>query len=436
MYSTKGNEVKTNIVKLVEEHETKNGISKNEAAIILITRHGGSRATYWKYFNELLAEGQIELRNVTKQQQRLFTTLKNRKINEFREKIKHVENLLELLDKDLVTGDCFSWHVTDQIPLDGYHMRELELWKQVIGYTKEFERFDGAPNAFCLQARYDIIKNLPSFLVNYINDPQNEFSDSVKDECMKIIYSVMTRCFQMLQRDYTNSPYYSNQFYDNHKINTRISLVRGLPLPDLQAEFLRIIGRYYFLISKNYSKNGAIDSCDEQRIISRFVQNFFPKSKIPNDKMSESITVDHIVEYWLDNQKPRRKFFKSGMIERLDEVHKALGGKLAKKFDRYGNNDPFIVANYYNEWIFSLGLFSLLEKRIIETYLDETEKYEKESKTMDHNDPLEALDYSGWRDFKGHLYKTSDGKAKIILNLPYSEVIPHLGRWMMVLTEK
>jgi len=59
VYLTKGNEVKTGIIRLVEEHEVKNGISKNEAATILIARHGGSRATYWKCFNELLAEGQI-----------------------------------------------------------------------------------------------------------------------------------------------------------------------------------------------------------------------------------------------------------------------------------------------------------------------------------------------------------------------------------------
>lgn len=432
----KGDEIKSNITNLVQERESKDGISKNEAATILIERHGGSRATYWKYFAELVKEGQIELRKITKQQERLFTTTKNRKINEFKEKIKHVKNLLDLLDNDSVTGDCFGWHVTDQITIEAYHMRELELWKQVVGYTKEYESRYSSPTAFCLQARYDIIKNLPSFLANYINDPQNEFSESAKAECMEIIHSVMIKCLQMLQRDYTNSPYYSNQFDENHKINTRIALVRGLPLPDLQAEFLRILGRYYFLVSKNDSIGGKIDSCGKQKIISIFVQNFFSRSNIPNDKLSDSITSDLVVEYWLSNQKPRKQFVKPEMIERLDEAHKTLGGKFARKFDRYGNNDPFIVSSYYNEWVFSLGLFSTLEKRIIQTYLDETEDYEKESKTTDHNDPLEALDYSAWRDFRGNLYKNNDGKAKIILNLPYREVVPHLGRWMMVLVEK
>ena len=432
------NETKINILKIVEEYESRGGISKNEAATTLIGKHGGSRATYWKYFEELLKEGQIELQLITKQQYKLFPTVKNKKINEFKEKIERAENLLKILDKDPSVGDCFSWHVTDKIPkLTNYYMYELELWKQVIGYTQGFGHFEGGPQAFSLQARYDIIRNLSSFLVNYINDPQNGFLDSAKEECMKSIYPLMTRCVEMLQRDYTNSPYYSNQFLDDHKIITRISLCKGLPISDLQAEFLRILGRYYFLISKKYSKDGEIDSCEEQKIVSTFTQNFFSKSKIPNDKLSESITTDLIVEYWLDNQRPRQKFFKKGMLERLDEVHRVLGGKFAKKFDRYGNNDPFIVVNYYNEWVFGLGLFSLLEKRVIQTYLEETEEYEMESKTTDHNDPLEALDYSAWRDFKGNLHSIENGRrTKIILNLPYREVRPHLGRWTMVLLEK
>jgi len=124
------------------------------------------------------------------------------------------------------------------------------------------------------------------------------------------------------------------------------------------------------------------------------------------------------------------------MLERLEEVHKLLGGKFAKKFDRYGNNDPFLVANYYNEWIFGLGLFSLLEKRVIQTYLDETEAYEIESKNTDHNDELEEVDYSTWKDFRGRLYPASEGRAKIILSNSFHEVKSHVGRWTRILIER
>jgi len=124
------------------------------------------------------------------------------------------------------------------------------------------------------------------------------------------------------------------------------------------------------------------------------------------------------------------------MLERLDEVHQSTGGKFAKKFNKYGNNDPFIIADFYNNWTFTLGIFSLLEKRIIQTYLDGTEEYERESKTMDHDDPLEEVDYSTWKDFRGKLYKTSDDGAEIVLDKKYSQVKSHVGRWARILIEE
>ena len=437
VYALKSDDHKSNVVKIVQEYEEKGGISKNEAATILIERHGGSRSTYWNVFEQLIEQGQIELKAVKKQQYKLFPTENKKKIENFKENIKTVKNLLRLIHKHPEFGDCFVWHVTDHIPkLNSYYTGEIDLWKRVVGYTMDFESKYSSPEEYCLQARYDILKNLPIFLMDNIDDPTNNYSNLVKDELMKNIHPIMIECVKTTQQDYSKSPYYSNKFYENHKINTKISLVRGLPLEDIKAEFLRIIGRYYFLISKRFAKKGTIDSSKEQQIISEFVRTFFQKSSIPNDKLSEEITVDLIIEYWLSSQKPRKKFFKEGMLERLEEVHKLLGGKFAKKFDRYGNNDPFLVANYYNEWIFGLGLFSLLEKRVIQTYLDETEAYEIESKTTDHNDELEEVDYSTWKDFRGRLYPASEGRAKIILSNSFHEVKSHVGRWTRILIER
>lgn len=435
VYGLKGDEHKTNVVKIVQEYEEKGGISKNEAATLLIQRHGGSRSTYWSVFGQLIKDGQIELKLVSKQQSRLFPTENKKKIQEFQDKIKSIRNLLNLIDKHPQFGDCFSWHVTDKIPkLDAYYVREIDLWKRVIGYTMDFASKDRTPEAYCLQARYDILKNLPIFLMDYINDPTNDFSNVVKEEALKTVYPLMVECIKKVQTEYSKSPYYSNKFFDDHKINTKISLIRGLPLEDIKAEFLRVLGRYYFSISKALSKD-KVDSCTEQKVISDFTRSFFTKSIIPNDALGDSIGEGLIIEYWLDNQKPRKRFFKEGMLERLDEVHNTLGGKFAKKFDKYGNNDPFIVADFYNNWVFTLGLFSILEKRIIQAYLDETEAYEKESKTTDHDDPLEEVDYSTWKDFRGTLSEASNGKAIVVLNNSYSDVQSHIGRWTRILIE-
>lgn len=436
MYGLKGDDHKENVVKIVQEYEEKGGISKNEAATLLIERHGGSRTTYWKVFEQSVKEGDIELRPYRKQQYRLYPTESKKKIQEFYEKMNIVKKLLKLLDSFPQDGDCFSLEGKEKIPkLSKYYQNEIELWKRVVGYTIDFDRRGIIANVYCLQARYDILRNIPIFLVNYVNDPVNGFSKTVKDELMIIVQPILIECMKKLQKDYSKSPYYSTKFLESQTGNIEISLVNGLPLENISAEFLRILGRYYFLISKKLSKY-QIDSCKEQKAISEFVRCFYSKSKIPNDKLSESLTEELIIEYWLDNQKPRKRFFKEGMLERLDEVHRALGGKFAKKFDRYGNNDPFIVTNFYNNWIFTLGIFSLLEKRIIQTYLEGTEEYEIESKTMDHNDPLEEVDYSTWKDFRGKLTRTSDGEARIVLDKPYSNVKPHVGRWARILIEE
>jgi len=436
VYELRGDDHKPNIEKIVQEYEEKGGISKNEAANRLIDRHGGSRSTYWPLFDKLIKEKKIELRSRTKRQSRLYPTESKKKIQEFQDKMNSVNKLLNLLDSFPEIGDCFSLHETDKVPkLSSYYLREINLWKRVIGHTIDFQGEGNFPEVYCLQARHDILKDIPIFLVNYVNDPTNGFSSTVREEAMKIIQPIMVDCLKKIQKEYSKSPYYSNKFLSSQKTNTKISLIRELSIKDLSAEFLRILGRYYFLISKNLSKY-QIDSCKEQKVISEFVRSFYSKSKIPNDKLSESLTYDLLIDYWESNQNPKKSFFKKGMVERLDEANQSLGGKFAKKFNRYENNDPFIIADFYNNWITEMGIFSLLEKRMIQTFFDYAEDYEIEGKTMDHDDPLEEKDYATWKDFRGKLYRDSEDKAKIILNVSYSEVEPHIGRWTRILIEE
>ena len=380
---------KENIVKVVQEYESKGGITKNQVVTILTSEYGGGRSTYWKYFGILIKEQHIELKRYKKKQERLFPTDSKKQIQEFEDKIKSVNKLLKLLEQYPDVGDCVILGENDGIPkLTPYHLKEIKRKKRVIGYTVDFDRIVNPSEHYCLQARYDILKNIPIFLVNYVNDPLNKFSKKTITESMEIINPIMVDCIYKVQKEYSKSIYYSNKFLEKHKNNTKISLIKGLPNEDISTEFLRILGRYYFLISSNLS-NFKIDSTKEQKTISEFVTLFYSKSEIPNDKLSEGLNRELIIEYWLDSHKPKKRFYKPGMLERLDKIHEGLGGKFAYKFDRDANNDPFVIASFYNEWIFRLGVFSNLEKRIIQTYLDETEKYEIESKSMAHNDPLQ-----------------------------------------------
>ena len=188
-------------------------------------------------------------------------------------------------------------------------------------------------------------------------------------------------------------------------------MVKGNPINDISAEFLRVLGRYYFSISHKFSKKHKIDSCKEQKIISEFVKSFYQKSNISNDKFSEKLTVDLIKKYFLTIENPDKRIFTRGILKRIHEAEETIAWKFSMRYERYANNDPFIIANYYKEWVFSLGIFSHLEKRIFEAFAEDSEEYEQESKHMDHDDPLEEVDYETWKDFKGKLHHTSEDRA-------------------------
>jgi len=212
-------------------------------------------------------------------------------------------------------------------------------------------------------------------------------------------------------------------------------MVKANPINDTSAEFLRVLGRYYFSISHKFSSY-KIDSCKEHEIISEFVKSFYQKSNISNDKFSEKLTVDLIKKYFLTIENLDKRIFTRGILKRIHEAKETTAWKFSKRYERYANNDPFIIANYYKEWVFSLGIFSHLEKRIFEAFAEDSEEYEQESKHTDHDDPLEEVDYETWKDFKGKLHRTSDGKAAILLDKKYSEVESHAGRWTRILIEE
>jgi len=257
---------------------------------------------------------------------------------------------------------------------------------------------------------------------------------------MKIIQPIMVDCIKKIQKEYSESPYYSNKFLSSQKTNTKISLIRELPIKDLSAEFLRILGRYYFTISKHFSKNMKIELCKEQKIITTFIQNFFPQSKIPDDELSKSITDEIFIQYLSGDRK--HIIFKDGMIERINQISKNLGGKFGWKFDRYGDNDTYIIYKYYTEWLYTqLGsfddkfiLFSQLEKNFIKNCREWNDDYEDESRYMEHEDPLENP--SPGDEIKGRLVQLADGSQAIKFSLDYKNLEPYQGRKIRILIEE
>jgi len=433
VYEVEIEDHKKNIVKIVKKYDEKGGISKHAVALeITSSRIGGSRKTIWKALNELIEEKQIKLRPYKKQQFRLFTTDSRKKILEFEDKMEIAQKLLKQLEKFPEIGDCVFIKETDKIPnLDRNNYDEMTYHGQSVKHFRIEETPIGIPDETkCLQARYDILNNLPLFLVYYINMSQTEFSKSMKDEAKKIINPLIDQCISIMGSDYTSSPYYSNKFAENYgSSEPEVLLCKGLPLNDIHFEFLRTLGRYYFLISNKFSKGYKIDSCKEQKIISDFITSFFPKSTIRNDRLSNSIDRVSIQNYLMG----RHHFLEENTIERIKSVMDDSDGfKFSTRYEYYGHNDPRIISNYYIKWIFGLELFSNIEKTIIQANFDESDDYEDEAPDRNYEygeeDAYEKHSYPSKKTFKGTLWKNLKGKPVILLNEPFSKIRPYKGR--------
>ena len=346
------------IVKLVKEHESRGGITKNETCRILIEEHGGSRSTYWKCFEQLLSpnsNNEIEARVIppNKQLEKLFPTEKNRKIDEFRVKLETAKKMISFLEKTPLIGDCYENQKKNKL-LASPNNTEAETIRK--GTEKSIE-------VYTLQARHDILEKISLFLINYINEKNNGFSGDTKQECMNLMTPLIIHCVIVLQRDYSESAYCSNQFINNANITTHIYFGKIETEPDIVAEFLKILGRYYYLISNQFANQMKIDSCKEQKIISSFASSFYPKSKFNYDEDSKKIHIDVLADYILNS--PPYILVESEEQKILDNVMGGIVGKLVRKYILYSETDPLNIYDYYLQWILSLRIFSKLEKRTV-----------------------------------------------------------------------
>ena len=347
------------IIQLVKECENNGGITKNEVCRILIEEYGGSRSTYWKCFDLLLSPksgNEIEAKIIppNKQLEKLFPTEKNRKVEEFDFKLKTAEKLIRFLEKTPLIGDCYENSKNDKF-LEPDTTIEAETIRK--DSKKEIE-------IYTLQARHNILEKMPLFLINYINDKNNDFSEDAKQECMTIMTPLIIRCVSLLQKDYSESVYCSNQFIDNIDITTHIYFGKIEVEPEIVAEFLKILGRYYYLISTEFANRLKINSCNEQKIISHFASTFYPKTTLNYSEDSKKIHIDALSIY-MTGRPPYHNIFQPEELQILDKIMDGLAGKIVKKYVMYSETDPIKIYDYYIRWILSLQIFSKLERRLV-----------------------------------------------------------------------
>ena len=348
------------IVELVKEKEITGGITKNEVCEILRKKHGGSRSTYWKCFDQLLSPNsndEIELRVVppNKQLEQLFPTDKNKKVDEFRKEFDKAVQLIDLVEKNPLIGDCYDYPENDK-ELQAVMDVEVEVIRK---YTDEEISF------YTLKARHDILEKISLFLINYINDKNNKFSECAKKESMEIITPLMIRSVSILQNNYSESVYCSDNFYNKGKNTKHIYLANIEPESDIAVEFLKILGRYYFLNRKKSSDEFKMNSTKNQIIISEFTKVFYSKIDSKEDSHDNENIHDDALGIYFTETRPYNENLDAKSLKILNRTITSLAGKIMKKYLLYKESDPIKIHEFYIEWFLRLEIFNDLEKRIL-----------------------------------------------------------------------
>ena len=214
------------------------------------------------------------------------------------------------------------------------------------------------------KARHDLLANLPLFLTWYLEQPEMKYSNQIKEECIKILTPIFLNALKILHDDYSQTVHFSKQAHQIIKntlprdsvVITRI--IKSAPMQHTNVEFLMILGRYYYTLSKRFSKNMRFDSSKEQKIISEFIKNFFDTSSKTheNDKTKlDTHDIQDIIKLCNDFNISRNK---------EDELKSTYGFEKNSIPIRLGlyNSDALHIRTYYLELFLNLGIFSKNEQ--------------------------------------------------------------------------
>lgn len=369
------------------------GISKNSLVEALQHEKVASRMTVLEYLPEMTDPKRGNIIELIVPEGKInplcFPTKANLVLVKLKKKFKIINKLLDLIEEYPALGDCF-------IPIPKF--KELSKSKEKIEPNSGFKdashlyfeiinanktSFIDENISFILRshkARQDILKELPVFLTLYLNSSKMKYPNQVKEESIKILTPTFLRILKIFNEDYSETINVSKKAKEIIQ-NTLppnsiviIGLVKSQVMPNLQVEFLKILGRYYYTISKQFSKKMEFDSSDEQKIISKVITNFYNEQNNESDEINEYNDIKKILSLngVYNLSKDRRIILKEEYGLDMD----SLVLKLVKTFekDNIHGDDALHIKIYYLKLFLFLGLFSKKEQQILEYVIEQDQK--------------------------------------------------------------
>lgn len=378
------------------------GMSKNRLIQELQDLQVASRVTVLEYLPEMADPKRgniIELRTPKgKITPICFPTKSNLVLVKLKEKFRLVDKLLDLIEKYPALGDGFIpiprfkdlYKNNEKLPPDSGTEDTTNLNIEMIHSNKT--TFGETLTVVFLRvhkARHDLLKELPLFLTWYLNQPKLKYSKQIKEECIKILTPIFLRALKILHNDYANSIHFSKQAKEliqqtlPRDASVMTQVIKSYTMLHINSEFLHILGRYYYTISKQFSAKMMLNSSNEQRLVSDIIASFYGLDNVESPQNENE----------LDKQDIETIIKLSGDLNSDREKEKTL--KTEYGFDKNSipirlglyNTDALHIRIYYTELFLGLGLFTKKEQTFLRYCL---EKQKAELAALTPIDPNEG----------------------------------------------
>lgn len=381
------------------------GISKNNLILELQHEQVASRMTVLEYFPEMVdpKRGNIIEQRIPKGKINpiCYPTKSNLALVKLKGKFKFVSQMLDMIEKYPELGDCFIplsniknlFKREGQIPPNSGNESNPAINFEIIhSKNSSFGDFHAIVTLRFHRARHDFLKELLFFLTWYLNIPKAGYSKQVKEESIKILTPIFLRALKIIHDDYSDTINASKQAYQMIKNKLPrdsvlyVHLIKSATMPHVEVEFLIILGRYYYTISEQFSKNMKFDSSNEQRLISNFITSFYK---------SDNSNVDSDIELDLNDIKRIIKLGNNfNNIRNREQVLKDEYGfdsnSIAIRLGLY-NDDALHIKIYYLELFLSLGLFNQKEFQFLNYILNKEKEKLSTLKPIDLKEQQDVL---------------------------------------------
>lgn len=361
------------------------GMSKNRLIQELQISQVASRVTVLEYLPEMADPKRGNIIELRKPQGKItplcFPTKSNLIMVKLKEKFRLVNKLLDLIEDYPTLGDGFipipsfkDLHKNNEkLPPDSGTEDTSDLNLELIHSNKTtFGELMTIVHLRVHKARHDLLKELPLFLTWYLNQPKLKYSKQIKEECIKILTPIFLRSLKMLHNDYGDSIHFSKQAREHISktlprdtaLMTR--LIKSQTMPHVDSEFLHILGRYYYTISKQFSHKMGVNSSNEQRLISNFIISFYGFDNVEsrdNEKELDTLDIEAIIKLSNDFSTTRDK------ENTLKSEYGFDKNSIPIRLGLY-NTDALHIRIYYMELFLGLGIFTKNEQAFLRYCLD------------------------------------------------------------------